>query len=65
VKQLVDEGVDVAKQLVYTAPISAESPAAAVSLPTPEYRTKARQAAEQRAILAGRRLARLLNESFK
>jgi hypothetical protein len=65
VKQWIDEGVDVAKQVVYVAPISAESPAAAVSLPTPEYRAKARQTAEQRAILAGRRLARLLNESFK
>jgi hypothetical protein len=65
VKQWIDEGVDAAKQLVYTAPISAESPAAAVSLPTPEYRARARQLAEQRAILAGRRLARILNESFK
>jgi hypothetical protein len=61
----VDEGVDLAKRLVYTEPISVESPTAVIVLPTPEYRAKARQAAEQRAILAGRRLARLLNESFK
>jgi hypothetical protein len=65
VKVWVDEGVDLAKRLVYTEPISVESPTAVIVLPTPEYRAKARQAAEQRAILAGRRLARLLNESFK
>jgi hypothetical protein len=65
VQQWVNEGVDAAKQAVYAGPIGAESPQAAVSLPTPEYRTRARQIAEQRATLAGRRLARLLNDSFK
>jgi hypothetical protein len=65
VKQWVAEGVEVSKTVVYTAPIGAESPAEAVSLPTPEYRTRARQVAEQRAILAGHRLARILNQSFK
>jgi len=65
VKQWISEGVDAAKQAVYVAPISAESPTAAVSLPTPEYRVHAREVAEQRAILAGRRLAQILNDSFK
>jgi len=65
VQQWVNEGVEAAKQTVYTAPIGPESPQAAVSLPTPEYRVKARQLAEQRATLAGRRLARIVNDSFK
>jgi hypothetical protein len=65
VKQWVDEGVEAAKQVVYVAPISPESPQSAVSLPTPEYRVRGRQVAEQRAILAGRRLARILNDTFK
>jgi hypothetical protein len=65
VQQWVNEGVDAAKQVVYVAPISDESAQAVVSLPTPEYRARARQLAEQRAILAGRRLARILNDSFK
>ena len=65
VKQWVDEGVDVAKQTVYVDPIGPESPAAAVSIPSRDYRSKARRLAEDRAILAGRRLARILNDSFK
>jgi S1/P1 Nuclease len=65
VKQWISEGVEVAKQAVYIAPIGAESPDATVSIPTPAYRAHARQVAEQRAILAGRRLARILNDSFK
>jgi hypothetical protein len=65
VKRWVDEGVEVAKQAVYVAPIGSESPTAAVSVPTRDYRTTARRVAEERAILAGRRLARILNDSFR
>jgi hypothetical protein len=65
VKAWIDEGVAAAKNVAYLAPIGGESPTAAVSVPTPEYRARARQFAEGRAILAGRRLARLLNDAFK
>jgi hypothetical protein len=65
VKQWIDEGVDAAKTVVYVAPIGPESPAAGVSVPNRDYRAKARRFAEDRAMLAGRRLARILNDSFK
>jgi hypothetical protein len=65
VKHWINEGVEAAKQAVYADPISAESPTASVSLPNREYRMRARRLAEDRAILAGRRLARLLNDSLK
>jgi hypothetical protein len=65
VKQWVAEGVEVAKQAVYVEPIGPESPAASVSVPSRDYRVRARRVAEDRAILAGRRLARILNDSFK
>jgi hypothetical protein len=65
VKQWVAEGVEVAKQTVYAAPIGPESPAAEVSLPDRDYRVRTRRVAEDRAMLAGRRLARILNDSFK
>jgi hypothetical protein len=65
VKRWIDEGVEIGKQAVYVDPISAESPTAAVGVPTRDYRSNARRVAEDRAILAGRRLARILNDSFK
>jgi hypothetical protein len=61
----IAEGVAAAKTVVYSAPIKPESPAPAVSLPSRAYRTKARVLAEDRVILAGRRLARLINEALK
>ncbi len=65
VRQWISEGVEVAKQTVYVAPIGPESPTAAVNLPDRTYRANARKVAEDRAILAGRRLARLLNDALK
>jgi hypothetical protein len=65
VRQWVAEGVDAAKQIVYASPIGPESPSADVSLPDRTYRANARRLAEDRVILAGRRLARLLNDAFK
>ncbi len=65
VKQWINEGVEAAKQVVYADPISPESPTASVSLPNRDYRVRARRLAEDRAVLAGRRLATLLNDSLK
>lgn len=65
VTKWMSEGMTAAKTLIYAAPIKPESPAPAVSLTSRNYRTKSRGVAEDRVVLAGRRLARMINEALK
>ena len=58
---------DLAKSAVYTTPISADSDAAVTLSPRPNalYRSRANRVANEQVILAGYRLANLLNTKLK
>jgi S1/P1 nuclease len=58
------ESFELAKSEVYQPPISTDEPGSPIGQPTPNYTTNARTVAEKRVILAGRRLATLINDAL-
>lgn len=59
------ESFELAKSDVYRPPISDDEPGSPIGEPTDAYRANARKVAEARVILAGRRLAALINDALK
>jgi hypothetical protein len=61
----IGESFELAKSDVYQPPISTDEPGSPIGKPTSAYTANAQKVAEKRVILAGRRLAILLNEALK
>jgi hypothetical protein len=60
----VDEGFQIAKSVVYQPPISEDEPDSAVGIPGTQYRATAKRIAQSQVLLAGYRLAGLLNQAL-
>jgi S1/P1 Nuclease len=61
----VQEGFQLAKTNVYVSPIGDDEPDSAIGIPDENYHNRARQIAESQVVLAGYRLAGLLNGSLE
>jgi hypothetical protein len=59
------DSLALAKQNAYKAPISTDTTGSTIGKPTKAYRDNARTLAEGQVILAGRRLANLINDALK
>jgi len=61
----VQEGFQLAKDEVYQPPISSDEPNSAVGIPDKAYHDRAKKVAQSQVLLAGYRLAGLLNRSLQ